>query len=148
VYVIAIAAVMYYVLYHTPMGRRLAATGGNPVAARLAGIRIRRLQVACLLVSALMAGFAGLVLATENGEATTATAPSLLLPAVAALFLGATQIKEGPNPWGTVLAVVLLGTGIKGLQLEGALPWLSDFFYGAVLLLAVSISGKGIENIR
>lgn len=147
-YALVIAAVMYYVLEHTALGRRLQATGGNQVAARLAGIRVVRLQVGVLVVSAFMSGFAGLVLATQIGVATDSTAPAFLLPGIAAVFLGATQIKERANPWGTILGVVLLGTGIKGLQLLGAAPWVSDFFNGAVLLIAVGISGKGIDRLH
>lgn len=148
VYVLAIAGLMYYVLEHTTLGRRLQAIGGNPVAARLAGIRVNRLQVGVLVVSALMSGFAGIVLATKIGVATDSTAPAFLFPAVAALFLGATQIKEGANPWGTVLGVVILATGIKGLQLLGASPGVGDFFSGAVLLIAVAISGRGLERLH
>ncbi|WP_166678132.1 ABC transporter permease [Kribbella kalugense] len=148
IYAVFIAAAMYYVLEHTALGRWLQATGGNPVAARLAGIRVVRLQVGVLIVSAFMSGFAGLVLATGIGVATESTAPAFLLPGIAAVFLGATQIKERANPWGTMLGVVLLGTGIKGLQLLGAAPWVSDFFNGAVLLIAVAISGKGIDRLH
>jgi ribose transport system permease protein len=148
IYVLVIAGAMYYVLEFTTLGRRLHATGGNPVAARLAGINTSRLQVLVLLISAFMAGFTGLVLATKVGVATDSTAGAFLFPAVAALFLGATQIKEGPNPWGTVLGVIILATGIKGLQLMGASPGVGNFFSGAVLLIAVAISGRGLERLH
>lgn len=147
-FVLVIAGTLHYVLEHTTVGRRLQATGGNPVAARLAGVRVRRLQAGVLLVSALMGGFTGLVLAAKVGVATDSTAPGFLLPAVAALFLGATQIKEGANAWGTVLGVLILATGIKGLQLLGAAPGVADFFSGAVLLVAVAIAGKGAERLH
>jgi ribose transport system permease protein len=148
IYVLMIALAMHYVLGYTTLGRRLHATGGNPVAARLAGVNTQRLQVLVLIASARMAGFAGLVLATKVGVATDSTAGAFLFPAVAALFLGATQIKEGPNPWGTVLGVIILATGIKGLQLMGASPGVGNFFSGAVLLIAVAISGRGLERLH
>lgn len=148
IYVLVIAGAMYYVLEYTTLGRRLNATGGNPVAARLAGINTSRLQVLVLLISAFTAGFTGLVLATKVGVATDSTAGAFLFPAVAALFLGATQIKEGPNPWGTVLGVIILATGIKGLQLMGASPGVGNFFSGAVLLIAVAISGRGLDRLH
>jgi ribose transport system permease protein len=147
IYAVVIAVAMYYVLEHTALGRRLRAVGGNPGAARLAGVRVLRLQAGVLVCSALMSGFAGLVLATEIGTATESTAPAFLLPAAAAVFLGATQIKVGPNPSGTLLAILLLGTGIKGLQLMGANTWVGDFFNGVVLLIAVAVSGEGIERL-
>jgi ribose transport system permease protein len=148
VYVLVVAVLMYYVLDYTALGRRLQAIGGNPVAARLAGIRVDRLQALVIVGSALMSGIAGVVLATQVGVATDATAPAYLLPAAAAVFLGATQIRNGANPWGTVLAVLLLGTGVKGLSLLGAESWTKDFFNGAVLLIAVSMSGSGIQRLH
>jgi ribose transport system permease protein len=145
VYVLVAAALAYALLEHTPTGRRLAAIGGNPVAARLAGIRIARLRAGTLIASSALAGFAGLVLATQTGIASTATAPPLLLPAVAALFLGSTQFNARVNAWGTVLAGLLLGTGIRGLQLLGTAPWVSEFFNGSVLVIAVCIAARGTE---
>lgn len=142
-YLLALALLLYYLLEHTVAGRRLLAAGANPGAARLAGLRIFRAQLLSLTASGAVAGFAGIVLATQIGVATTETGPGYLLPAVAALFLGETQIRTRVNVWGTVLAVFLIGTGIKGLELLGAAPWVNDFFNGAVLLLAVGLAARG-----
>ena len=65
-------------------------------------------------------------------------AQGYLLPVIAALFLGATQVRERPNVGGTLIAIFLLGTGIKGLQLAGAATWVTDVFNGAVLILAIT----------
>ncbi len=135
--------IFYYLLEHNAVGRRLLATGSNPSAARLAGLRTARIQTTSLAVSGAVAGFAGMVLATQIGSATSATGPGYLLPAIAALFLGESQIRARVNVWGTLLAVLLIGTGIKGLELMGAAPWVNDFFNGAVLLLAVGIAAHG-----
>jgi len=147
IYALVLAVAMYYVLEYTALGRQLRAIGGNPTAARLAGVQVLKLQAGVLIFSAVLSGFAGLVLATEIGTATESTAPAFLLPAAAAVFLGATQIKIGPNPWGTIVAILLLGIGIKGLQLMGASTWVGDFFNGVVLLVAVAVSGEGIERL-
>ena len=147
-YLLVVAIVFYYLIEHTAVGRRLLATGSNPNAARLAGLRTARIQTASLVVSGAVAGLAGVVLSTQIGIATTATGPGFLLPAVAALFLGETQIRSRVNVWGTVLAVLLIGTGIKGLELMGAAPWVNDFFNGAVLLLAVGVAARGHLNSK
>jgi ribose transport system permease protein len=63
------------------------------------------------------------------------------LPAFAAAFLGATTIVPGRfNPWGTLVAVYFLVTGITGLQLFGASSFVQDLFYGGALLCGVGIS--------
>jgi ribose transport system permease protein len=141
-YLLGLAIAVYYLLEHTAPGRQILAVGSNHAAARLAGLRVNRIRVGSLAVSGGIAGFAGVVLATQIGVATTDTGPGYLLPAIAALFLGETQIRARVNVWGTVLAVVLIGTGIKGLELLGAAPWVSDFFNGAVLLLSVGVAAR------
>jgi ribose transport system permease protein len=141
-YLLALAIALYYVVEHTVLGRRVLAAGSNPTAARLAGLRVSRLRIGTLMASGAVAGFAGIVLAAQVGVATTQTGPGYLLAALAALFLGETQIRHRVNVWGTVLAVMLIGTGIKGLELLGAAPWVNDFFNGAVLLLAVGVASR------
>jgi ribose transport system permease protein len=146
-YVGVLATVMYVVIEHTPVGRRVLATGSNLAAARLAGLRVRRIQTSSLIVSGAVAGLAGVLLSAKIGAATTETGPGYLLPAIAALFLGETQIRPRVNVWGTVLAVFLIGTGVKGLQLLGAAPWVNDFFNGCVLLLAVGLAARGRRTV-
>ena len=144
--VLLLGAFLYYILEHTACGRRLLATGGNETAARLAGISVTRVQAGVLLTASLISGFTGLVLATKIGVATDTTAPGYLFPAFAALLFGATQLKDRPNVWGTIVALLILGTGVKGLQLLGASAWVNDFFAGTVLLIAVSISYGGASR--
>jgi ribose transport system permease protein len=141
-YLLVLAVVLYVVLEHTTAGRRVLATGSNRTAARLAGIRVARVQVLTLCLSGAVAGFAGTVLAAKIGSATSSTGPGYLLAGVAALFLGETQVRNRVNVWGTVLAVLLIGTGIKGLQLMGAQPWVNDFFNGTLLLIAVGLAAR------
>ena len=62
-----------------------------------------------------------------------------LLPAYAAVFLGATTIHPGRfNPLGTAIAVLFLATGIPGLQIVGAQDYAQYMFYGGTLVVAVA----------
>jgi ribose transport system permease protein len=141
-YLLALAIVLWFVMDQMPLGRYLLATGGNREAARLSGIRTQRLSFGSLIFSATIAGFAGIVYLTQVGAASPTFGPPYLLPAYAAVFLGTTQLKPGrPNVWGTMLAVFVLATGVKGLQLVSSASWTSDFFDGAALLVAVSVAG-------
>jgi ribose transport system permease protein len=148
VIVLVLAAVLHYMLEHTPLGRRLQACGGNPTAARLAGIRVNQITVAVFLVSSIMAALTGFLLATKIGLGTETTTTGLLLPAASILFLGATQYRERPNVPGTLLAMLIMGTGIKGFQLMGASAWVVNLFAGSVLLLAVVISRGRVGRVR
>lgn len=139
-YLIILMGLVWAFLEYTGAGRRLLAVGGNPTAARLAGIRVARVETATLLASAAIAGFAGVILATSIGQSTDQTGGGYLLPALAGVFLGSTQVRQRVNVVGTFIAVYMLGTGVKGLQLSGAQPWVSSLFNGAALLVAVGLA--------
>ena len=140
---IVLAVGLWYLFEHTPLGRRFYAVGGNERAARLTGINTGRIIFGSLVASALISGFAGVLLTSKLGISDVTLGPPQLLPAFAAAFLGATQIKAGRvNVWGTVLAVYVLATGIKGFQLAGANSWVNDMFYGVALAGAVALATR------
>ena len=140
-YAIVFAFAIWYLLEHTATGRRLYATGFNPEAARLAGVRVERLRFVSLIVSGLLAGVAGVVLASTLQTGSPSAGAPFLLPAFAAAFLGATSIVPGRfNPWGSFIGVLLLATGISGLQIFGIQNFVQDLFYGGGLIVAVAAS--------
>jgi ribose transport system permease protein len=138
---LVVATLVWYVLEHTPVGRKIYATGGNAEAARLTGIRVKAVVAGALIVGASIAAFGGVVQTARNAASSPDLGPLYLLPTFTAAFLGSTQIKNGRfNVWGTVLAVYVLAIGVKGLQLAGAPFWLPDLFNGVALALAVGIA--------
>jgi ribose transport system permease protein len=140
-FMLLVALGLWYVTEYRQVGRYMYATGSNPDAARLAGVPTNRLKVLSLVASASIASITGVVFLATVGSASADAGTPYLLPAFAGVFLGATQIKPGRvNVFGTLLAVYLLATGVKGLQLAGAQAWVNDFFNGAALILAVAIS--------
>jgi ribose transport system permease protein len=139
---LGIAIIAWYVMDLTPLGRYIEATGGNKDAARLAGVRTARLTWLAFVITSVVASIGGIVLLTRISAAGPNTGSDYVLPVFAAVFLGRTQFRPGRfNIWGTVLAVYLLAMITKGLQLSGAQPWVTQLFYGAVLVVAVSLSG-------
>jgi ribose transport system permease protein len=138
---LAVGLVVWYVMQRTPTGRRLYATGGNPVAARLAGVRTSRVIVLSLVSCGAIAAIAGILTSGQLGVGDPTVGPGYLLPAYAAAFLGSTQFHGGRyNVWGAVIAVLVLAVGVKGLQLAGAPVWIPDLFNGVALLIAVGMS--------
>jgi ribose transport system permease protein len=141
-YVAVVAASIWYLLEHTATGRRLYAVGFNPDAARLAGVKVARLQFLALVTSGVLAGSAGIVLASILGGGSPTAGTPYLLPGFAAVFLGATQLKNGRfNAGGTLIAVLLLGTGTTGLGLANAPQWSGALFVGVVLIAALTVTG-------
>jgi ribose transport system permease protein len=139
-YLVAIALFFWWLLHHTPMGRRLYAVGGNREAALLSGSKVDKWTWLSLIISASLCGVAGVLYCSLSGPSLTFGA-ALLLPAYAAAFLGSTQIKPGRfNIWGTIIAVYVLALGIQGLQYVTGVQWLGDMFDGIALIVAVSFA--------
>lgn len=145
---LVVAALIYVLVEYLPVGRYLYACGGNPQAARLAGVRVDRVVFGSLVASSFVAGITGVVLAARLGTASPDIGPSYLLPAFAAVFLGSTQIKAGRvNVLGTLIAIYLLATGVKGLQLAGAPVYVNDLFNGAALIIAVALAARSARRV-
>ena len=148
-YMVALAIVLWWLLEYTPAGRYLYGIGGNPQAARLAGIRTGRITTSAFLLSGLVAAFAGVILAAQLGSASPDVGGPYLLPAFSAVFLGATQVFPGRvNVPGTLIAIFLLATGVKGLQLAGAPSYINDLFNGAALIIAVALAARAHASRR
>ena len=146
---LAVALLLLWLLERTVTGRRLYATGFNEQAARLAGVRTKRLRFVGLVCSALIAGLAGLLLTAQTGAGNPEIGQSYLLDAFAVAFLGATQIRAGRfNPIGTLIGVLVLGTGTAGLTLIGAEAWTLNLYTGVVLLVALALTKLERKQVR
>ncbi|MDN2583115.1 ABC transporter permease [Aquibium sp. ELW1220] len=140
-YAIAAAILMSYVFDFTPLGRRLLFVGRGREVARLNGIAVDRVRLGALVTSGVLAAAAGVLYAGVLGSADPYSGLNFLLPAFAAAFLGATTILPGRfNPWGAIVAVYFLATGITGLTMLGIPLWVTNVFNGGALILAVTIS--------
>jgi ribose transport system permease protein len=126
------------VLDHTPVGRYLYAVGSNRSAARLSGLQVRPMIGLSFVVSGGLAGVAGVLYLAQQGSSTPNIGTAFVLPAYAALFLGATGFKLGVfNVWGTVVAILFVAAGTTGLVYAGIDPWIQYVFQGGALLFAL-----------
>ena len=140
-YAIALAALVWYLLEYTALGRRILFVGRGRDVAKLSGINTDRIRVACLAVSGLFGALAGVLYAGTQGAADPVSGVTYQLPAFAAAFLGSTCIAPGRfNPWGAAVAVYFLVTGITGLVFLGFSSFIQEMFYGGALVVAVTLS--------
>jgi len=148
-YMLVAMLIVGYVLEQTVFGRQIYAAGYGPDVARLIGVRVARLRTISLVCSGLLGSLAGIALAAQLGSADPTVGPEYLIPAFSAAFVGATQFRHGRfNPWGTVVAVLMIGTGSVGLLEAGTQPWMPQVFQGAVLIVAVGITGIQRKRLR
>ena len=140
-YGIVIVLVFAYVLGFTPLGRHMRFVGANREVSRLAGIRVNRIRFGAFVMAGLLSGLGGVVTTAGLGGFDPSSSVTYLLPTVSAVFLGTAVVQPGRfNPIGTLVGVYFLETGILGLQELGYAGWISDVFYGAALIVAVSLS--------
>jgi ribose transport system permease protein len=140
-YAVAASIVVFYVLTCTPLGRHLRFIGSNPEVARLAGIRVTTMRIGSYVVAGLLCGIGGVILVAGLGSFDPSSSGLFLLPTFSAVFLGTAIVQPGRfNALGMVIAVFFLQTGILGLQMLGYTGWVSDVFYGAALIVAVTVS--------
>ena len=143
-----IAILLYLILAHTPLGRRMYAIGGSERVAALAGVHTRRLKIVAFGAGGVLAAIAGLLVLGQAGAANPSYGPALLLPAYAAVFLGSTCIRPGYfNLWGTIVAVLVLAVGFTGLSLLGLPFWSEPIFNGAALIIGVLLSRSESHQI-
>lgn len=149
-FVAAFAVVSYYLLQHTPLGRYLHSIGSNATAAHLVGLNVRQLTLLAFVLSALVSSVAGVLYLGAIGSASASGGGiPLTLPALVAVFLGATTIKPGRfNVLGTLVAVYLLAFALSGLSLNGVESWVQNLVTGTGLVLAVTLSTLAAQGPR
>ena len=139
----AVAAVVYYLLEHTPYGRYLYALGSNRSAARLTGIRVKLVVGATFLIAGGLCGAAGVLQVARAGGANPRLADAVLLPALAAAFLSAAAIRPGRyNVGGVIVSVYFLAVLNNGLNLAGAPAYVSSFVNGGALIIGVGVAAR------
>lgn len=137
---LGLVATLWYLTQRTPTGRHILFVGEGREAAWLVGVRVNRIRAGAFILSGAVAGLAGLLLASQTGAASPTYGSPFLLPAYAAVFLGATVQRGRFSILGSFLAVYLLAVGTTGLQMLGAPEWVTQVFSGAVLVVAVSLA--------
>jgi ribose transport system permease protein len=101
---------------------------------------VTRVKVAAFVISGVLAGIAGFILAARLGTAQPSAGKGLELTAIAAVIIGGTSLLGGRGAVvGTVIGALLLGTIDNGLNLLNVSPFLQDVVKGAVILFAVFV---------
>ena len=117
---VAFYIVFHIVLKHTVFGRRIYCMGGNPVAAKIAGIKVEKLTLLVYTLSGLLAAFAGIVLTSRMGAAQTTVGTSYAMDSIAATVLGGTVLAGGEGKiFGTLIGVIIIGILSNGHDYVG-----------------------------
>ncbi len=132
---VPVAAIILIGLRRSGYGRLLYAVGDNPIAARLSGARSWQVLIVLYIISALLAGIAGILVLGLTNVASVTLADSYVLPSVAAAVIGGTSILGGRGGYsGTIVGAIILTVLtalISGLGLPEAVR---QILFGAIIV--------------
>jgi ribose transport system permease protein len=133
--------VIYFLVSHTPFGRRIQAVGGNSEAALFSGIKVNRVKIIVYTVSGLIAAAAGFVTLSRLSSGLPTVGMGIEMDAIASAVLGGTGFNgEGGNILGTVLGALVIGTITNGLTVLGVDSYLQNVVKGVIIILTVVAS--------
>jgi D-xylose transport system permease protein len=141
---LAIALAGAFLTQNTTFGRYLYAIGGNPDAARLSGINIKRHILAVFCIMGALSGVAAIIYTARVGSASPDAGQLLELDAIAACVIGGTSLMGGRGTvFGAVLGALIMASLDNGMSLERVEPYMQNIIKGAILVAAVGIDMAG-----
>jgi D-xylose transport system permease protein len=137
---LAIALAGAFLTQNTTFGRYLYAIGGNPDAARLSGINIRRHILAVFCIMGALTGVASIIYTARVGSASPDAGQLLELDAIAACVIGGTSLMGGRGTvFGAILGALIMASLDNGMSLKNVEPYLQNIIKGAILVAAVGL---------
>jgi D-xylose transport system permease protein len=141
---LAIALAGAFLTQNTTFGRYLYAIGGNPDAARLSGINIRKHVLAVFCIMGALAGVASIIYTARVGSASPDAGQLLELDAIAACVIGGTSLMGGRGTvFGAILGALIMASLDNGMSLKNVEPYMQNIIKGAILVAAVGLDMAG-----
>jgi ribose transport system permease protein len=138
-----ISALIILGLRYAGLGRVIYAVGDNPVAARLAGVRVWQVLLVVYALCGLLSAAAGILLVGFNNAADLGIAAPFLLPSVAAVVIGGTSIFGGLGGYaGTILGALILTVLDSLLTILNASQAVRQILYGLIVLALAAIYAR------
>lgn len=135
---VVLVAIAWWYLRHTAGGRHFYAIGGDPLAARLAGVQVQRRVLLAYLVTGLLAGLGACFTVAQGSNLGQSVGSGKELAVIAAVVIGGTSIMGGRGSvLGTVLGALLVQTVTSGVTQLSLPAQLSDLFVGVAIIVAV-----------
>jgi D-xylose transport system permease protein len=133
---------------HTTFGRYLYAIGGNPDAARLSGISVRKHLLAVFVIMGALAAVAAIIYTARVGSASPDAGQLLELDAIAACVIGGTSLMGGRGSvFGAILGALIMASLDNGMSLKSVEPYMQNILKGAILVAAVGLDMAGRKRV-
>ena len=136
----------YILLNQTTLGRRFFATGANPEAARMSGIKTNRIVIIAYVISGFMAALAGLVLIAYTNGSEAKIGDSYLLPVMAVVVMGGTSLSGGQGTLiGTLVAALIMAVINNGMNIL-AIPAIWQQLVVGVLIISTVLIDQTLRR--
>lgn len=140
IYIVLFFAVAHWLMRRTRLGRSIYAVGGNAEAARLSGIKVRRIQLCAFTLAGLMAAIGAVLMAARLNSGSPNYGAGLELQAIAAAVIGGASLAGGRGDMVATLFGALTVTIVQnGLNLNAVATSTQNVVIGAIIVLAVGI---------
>ncbi len=140
VLMVLIAAVLWYVLQRTAYGRHVYATGNDPDAARLAGVKVDRTLISVYTLAGFICAVASWAVIGRIGAISSLSGGTANLDSITAVVIGGTSLFGGRGSIiGTLIGALIVGVFRNGLALAGADALWQELTVGVLIILAVTI---------
>lgn len=137
-YVFVLYAFMIVVMEKTKFGKHIYAIGGNPKAAKLSGVRAKKIEILAYIIGGIFAAVAGVVMLSRLGYADPTAGNGFELDAIAAVVIGGIALSGGKGKIGnTLLGALILGALTCGLQILNVAVYFQTIITGLAIIAAV-----------
>lgn len=138
-----VAALMALLLYKMKLGRHIIAAGGNPEAAEVSGIHVKRTKIIIYILSGLCAALGAIVLTGRVGIASCAAGEGMEMDIVAAVVIGGTPMSGGKaKVGGTIFGCMVMGIISNLLNLLGISSFWQWVAKGVIIILAIFLDAQ------
>lgn len=137
---VIVLVICYILLYRHRYGRYVFATGGNALAARVSGIKVKKIVCSVYMISGLLAGLAGVILTSRVTSGLAQSGQNYETDAIAAAVIGGNSLAGGRGRlWGTVVGFLIIGVMNNGLDMMAVSSYWQLVIKGSIIIIAVML---------
>lgn len=142
-YAIAVVAIMWIIWNRTTLGKNMFAIGGNPEAAKVCGVNVKRTMIIVYVIAGILYAFGGVLEAGRTGSANSTMGTDYAMDAIAACVVGGISMKGGIGTLpGVVVGVIIFQIISYGLIYVGVSPDLQYVVKGMIIIVAVVLDNR------
>lgn len=138
---VIVFVIVHIVMTYTTFGRSIYAAGGNPEAARLSGVNVRKVKILVMVIVQLTAAFGGIMCSSQVMSAAHNFGKGWEMDVIASVIIGGTSMNGGIGKVrGTFVGIIFLGVLLNGMTLMNVSEYVQYVVRGGLILLAVLIN--------